>query len=154
MIDDLETDTRLTRAVHFHRDFHRSRTIMGAHEAAYTALSGLLKTSFFGVATTGGNLTARGLEGRKAVADRIRAYWEKNRGVSLVERWYRTLADDVAAPAEWLQAAGNIVQHENVSVVPGSTAFTQTVTTRLPPGARPSSAVRHFAIRKTRASPS
>ena len=137
LIDDLERDTRLTRAVHFHRDFFRSRTIMGVHEAAYTALSGLLKTSFFGVATTGGNLTTKGLEGRRAVADRIRAYWEKNRGVSLFERWYRTLADDVAAPAEWLQAAGNIVQHENVSVVPGSTAFTQTVTTPLPPDARP-----------------
>ena len=137
MIDDLERDTRLTRSVHFHRDFDRSRTIMGAHEAAYTALAGILKTSFFGAATTGGNLTTRGLEGRRAVADRIRAYWEKNRGVPLVERWYRTLADDVAAPAEWLQAAGNIVQHENVSVVPGSTAFTQTVTTPLPPGARP-----------------
>jgi hypothetical protein len=137
LIDDLERDTRLTRAVHFHRDFFRSRTIMGAHEAAYTALSGILKTSFFGVASTGGNLTTMGLEGRKAVADRIRAYREKNRGVSLVEQWYRTLADDIAAPGEWLQAAGNIVQHENVSVVPGSTAFTQTVTTQLPPGARP-----------------
>jgi hypothetical protein len=137
LIDDLERDTRLTRAVHFHRDFFRSRTIMGAHEAAYPALTGLLKTSFFGVASTGGNLTTMGLEGRRAVAHGIRAYWEKNRGVSLVERWYRTLADDVAAPAKWLQAAGNIVQHENVSVVPGSTAFTQTVTTRLPPGAWP-----------------
>ncbi len=137
LIDDLERDTRLTRSVHFHRDFHRSRTIMGAHEAAYTALTGLLKTSFFGAATTGGNLTARGLEGRRAVADGIRAYWEKNRAVPLVERWYRTLADDVASPGEWLQAAGNIVQHENVSVVPGSTAFTQTVTTPLALGARP-----------------
>ena len=29
LIDDLERDTRLTRAVHFHRDFFRSRTIMG-----------------------------------------------------------------------------------------------------------------------------
>ena len=137
LIDDLERDTRLTRAVHFHRDFFQSRTIMGAHEAAYTALAGLLKTSFFGTATTGGNLTNRGLEGRREVADRIRDYWRKNRGVSLAERWYRTLADDVAAPAEWLQAAGNIVQHENVQVIPGSTAFGQTVTTPLPKGARP-----------------
>jgi len=137
LIDDLERDPRLTRAVHFHRDFFRSRTVMGAHEAAYTALSGIMKTSFFGEATTGGNLTTKGLEGRRAVADRIRDYWMKNRGISLIERWYRTLADDIAAPAEWLQAAGNIVQHENVSVVPGSTAFTQTVTTPLSPGARP-----------------
>ncbi len=137
LLEDLETDFRLTRSVHFHRDFHRSRIIMGAHEAAYTALSGILKTSFFGAASTGDNLSARGLQGRKAVADQIRAYWEKNRDVPLIERWYRTLADDVAAPREWLQAAGNIVQHENVSVVPGSTAFGTAVTTPLPPGARP-----------------
>ena len=137
LLEDLEHDVRLTRSVHFHRDFFRSRTIMGAHEAAYTALSGILKTPFFGAASTGDNLSARGLQGRKEVADRIRAYWETNRGVPLVERWYRTLADDLAAPSEWLQAAGNIVQHENVSVIPGSTAFTSAVTTPLPPGARP-----------------
>ena len=77
------------------------------------------------------------MERRRAVADRIRDYWRKNQGVSLAERWYRTLADEVATPAEWLQAAGNIVQHENVQVIPGSTAFGQTVTTPLPPGARP-----------------
>ena len=105
---------------------------MGAHEAAYTALTGILKTSFFGAASTGDNLSARGLEGRKAVADSVRAYWEKNRGVPLVERWYRTLADELAAPGEWLQAASNIVQHENVSVIPGSTAFTSTVMTAAP----------------------
>ncbi len=29
LIDDLARDTRLTRAVHFHRDFFRSRTILG-----------------------------------------------------------------------------------------------------------------------------
>jgi hypothetical protein len=136
LLEDLETDVRLTRSVHFHRDFFRSRTIMGAHEAAYTALSGILKAPFFGAASTGDNLSSRGLQGRKAVADRIRAYWEANRGVQLVERWYRTLADDVAAPDAWLQAAGNIVQHENVSVIPGSTAFSEAVTTPLPPGAR------------------
>jgi hypothetical protein len=47
--------------------------------------------------------------------------------------WYRT--SPTTAPREWLQAAGNIVQHQNVSVIPGSTAFTATVTTQLPPGA-------------------
>lgn len=137
LLVDLEQDVRLTRSVHFHRDFFRSRTIMGAHEAAYTALSGILKTSFFGPGSTGGNLTASGREGRVAVADQIRAYWMKNRNVSLVERWYRTLADDHAQPNAWLQAAGNIVQHENVRIIPGSTAFTSTVTTALRPGARP-----------------
>ena len=110
---------------------------MGAHEAAYTALSGILKTSFFGAASTGDNLSARGLEGRRVVADRVRSYWQKNRQVPLVERWYRTLADNGAAPGEWLQAAGNIVQHENVSIVAGSTAFGVVRTTQLPAGVRP-----------------
>lgn len=137
LIADFERDVRLTRSVHFFRDFHRSRTIMGAHEAAYTALVGLLKTTFFGPRTTGGNLTSRGLEGRIVVANEIRTFWEKNRDIPLIERWYRTLADDVARPNEWLQAAGNIVQHENVTVIPGSTAFGMTVTTALPKGAKP-----------------
>lgn len=137
LLGDLERDVRLTRSVHFFRDFHRSRTIMGAHEAAYTALVGLLKTSFFGPRTTGGNLTNRGLEGRIVVANQIRAYWEKNRGVPLADRWYRTLADDVGGSSGWLQAAGNIVRHENVSVIPGSTAFGSVLTTTLPKGTQP-----------------
>ena len=155
MIDDLERDIRLTRSVHFHRDFFRSRTIMGAHEAAYTALTGLLKTSFFGAASTGGNLTARGLEGRKAVADRIRAYWEKNRGVPLVERWYRTLADDVAAPGRMApgrrehrparERLGRPRQH-------GVHRRRSRPSSPRAPGR--SSAARRSATRRTRASPS
>ena len=128
---------------------------MGAHEAAYTALSGILKTSFFGAASTGDNLSARGAEGRERRSPtQVRAYWEKNRAVPLVERWYRTLADDDAGPAEWLQAAGNIVQPENVSVVPGSTAFAQTVTTPLSPASAPGSGASRSAKGTTRASPS
>jgi hypothetical protein len=137
LLEDLESDVRLTRSVHFHRDFGRSRTIIATHDAAYTALFSIVYASFFGAVSTGDNLSARGLQGRKVVADRIRAYWAKNRGVPLIERWYRTLADDIAAPGEWLEAAGNIVQHGNVSVIPGSTAINSAVTTELPPGARP-----------------
>ena len=39
-----------------------------------------------------------------------RALWEKNRAVPLVERWYRTLRDDSAGPARWLEAATGLVQ--------------------------------------------
>jgi hypothetical protein len=137
LIEDLEHETRLTRSVGFWRDYHRSRNIMGAPQAVITALSGIMKTPFYGAALTDNNLSARSLQGRKAFADRVRAYWEKNRSVPLTERWYRVLADDRAAPHEWLQAARDIVQRENATIVPGSTAFTATVTTQLPPGARP-----------------
>lgn len=137
LIEALRHDTRLTRSVHFWRDFSRSRTILGAHEAAYTAVSGILKTSFFGAASTGDDLSARGAKGREAVAAQVQAYWEKYKAVPLVERWYKILADDRSGPSGWLQAAGNIVQPGNVSVVPGSTAFVQTTTTPLKPGGRP-----------------
>ena len=55
----LEDDTRLTRSVHFWRDFAQYRSLIGVHEAAYVALSGILKTSFFGVASTGDDLSGR-----------------------------------------------------------------------------------------------
>ncbi len=137
LIEALRHDTRLTRSVHFWRDFSRNRTFLGAHEAAYTALSGILKTSFFGAASTGDDLSARGAKGREAVAAQVQAYWEKYKAVPLVERWYRILLDDRSGPSGWLQAAGNIVQPGNVSIVPGSTAFVQTATTPLKPGERP-----------------
>ena len=40
----------------------------------------------------------------------MRQFWERTRSVPLVERWYKTLLDDSAGPARWLEAAGGIVQ--------------------------------------------
>lgn len=116
----LGSDTRLTRSVQFHRDFHRHRSLIGVHEAAYVALRGILKTSFFGVPSWGDGLPARGQEGRKAAAARIRAYWTRFKDVPLAERWYRTLAQDDAPASLWLQAAQNITRPADVSAIPGS----------------------------------
>ncbi len=116
----LENDTRLTRSVHFWRDFSPQRMPIGVSEAAYVALSGILQTSFFGTGSTGDDLTAHGTTGRKAVAESIRAYWSKYKGLSLEERWFRMLADDSAAPGQWLQAMGNITRAVDVTVAPSS----------------------------------
>ena len=135
LIRDLRSDDRLTRSVGFHRDFFRSRTILGADQAAYTALTGILKVTNFAPPAPGE--TDGGPRSRKAVADRIQAYWEKNRAIPLVERWYRTLADDRAGAAAWLEAAGNIIQPENVRTVPGGGPFVVTETTHVASGVRP-----------------
>ncbi|MEM7312632.1 MAG: hypothetical protein AAF497_05720, partial [Planctomycetota bacterium] len=45
----LEADNRLTRSVSFGRDFFRRRHLVGVHEAAYSALTGILKTKDFGI---------------------------------------------------------------------------------------------------------
>src|SRR6185437_11798304 len=39
LLDVLERDTRLTRSVHFWRDFSHHRSLLGVHEAAYVALA-------------------------------------------------------------------------------------------------------------------
>jgi hypothetical protein len=124
----LEEDTRLTRSVHFWRDFSRHRSLLGVHEAAYVALVGILDTSFFGVASTGDNLTSRGLEGRKKVASAIRAYWNRFGALPPEERWYLILSDDRASPGHWMQAAGNIVQPVDVFLTRGSTFGSNLVT--------------------------
>ncbi|CAN5426282.1 hypothetical protein BH09VER1_BH09VER1_30070 [soil metagenome] len=56
---------------------------------------------------------------RVALADQIRAYWEKNRGKSLPQLWYDTLADDHASPQAWLEAANYLTLPQS-AVISGS----------------------------------
>ena len=137
LIAALRHDDRLTRSVSFWRDFARSRTFLTTYDAAYAALSGILRTTTFAVASTSANLSNQGEASRAEVADRIEAYWNRYKAFPLVERWYQTLANDQANPESWVDAAGNITQPDNVQIVPGGTAFTTTVTTERQPGEVP-----------------
>jgi hypothetical protein len=128
-------DDRLTRSVGFHRDFSRNRNILRVDQAVYAALTGILKTTNF--APPAPNDAGRMPMTREALADQIQAYWEKNRLIPVVERWYRTLADDELGEAAWLEAAGSIVQPENVQNVPSGGAFAVTLTTPVKPGEHP-----------------
>lgn len=135
LIAAFRSDNRLTRSVAFHRDFTRQRTILRVDQAIFTALTGILKTTNF--APPGPAETDAALPTRKALADEIQAYWEKNRAVPLVERWYRTLADDQAGGKAWLEAAGSIIRPENVRLIAGGGAFTVTEASPLARGERP-----------------
>ena len=110
LLDCLEYDNRYTRSVHFWRDFAPERTVLGTDEAAYTALTGIFKTSFFDVISTGQDLTNSGPEARAKVVAAIRAYWEKRKGTAVEDQWFITLADDNAKPEEWASAAVNIAK--------------------------------------------
>ena len=114
LIAVLERDERLTRSVHFHRDFFHHRSLLGTHEAAYAALAAILDADFFRAAATGDDLSARGPEGRALVAAAIREYWAEYGGLPPEERWYKTLADSDAGTQRWLEAAANIVQPTDV----------------------------------------
>ena len=135
LIRTFRFDDRLTRSVGFHRNFFRSRIILRADQAAYTALTGILKTRNF--APQEQNEPAKGPINRDTLANQIQAYWERNRTIPVVERWYLTLADDAAGDAAWLEAAGNIIQPENVRIIPGGGVFTLTETSPVKPGTQP-----------------
>lgn len=103
----LETDDRLTRSVSFHRDFFPSRHIITVSEAAYWALTGILKTTAFN--SSENYVDVGTAEGRRELAARIRAYLDKYGRNTGEERWYTILADDKASAEEWTQAAANII---------------------------------------------
>lgn len=103
LIDTVKTDTRLTRSVGFGRDFFQARSLVSVSGAAYAALVDILHTSEF-------SASPPTWEGRAETAAAIQAYWDKYHGFSVAERWYRTLADDGAAPKQWLEAAHEIIR--------------------------------------------
>lgn len=108
----LEDDERLTQSVHFWRSYHRSRTILGVHEAALYGLQSLLGTNFFQLASTGDSLSSRDPEYRKKLAAVIRTEWEKYGKTVGVERAFRILKDDSAGIEAWWDAGAALFHNE------------------------------------------
>lgn len=75
LIDALDRDPRLTRSVHFWRDFSRHRTIVTVREAALCALMSILRTRAFDPASTGDSFSAHGEEAAHRLAAKLRTYW-------------------------------------------------------------------------------
>ncbi len=108
LIDTVEKDERLTRSVHFWRDFARSRTVLSVREAALTAVMSILKVRVFEPASTGDNFTARGPQGAAKIAQRLREYWKTYGGLRFDERMMKTLADPKADFEAVREAAHNL----------------------------------------------
>lgn len=100
LLNSLEKDTRLTRSVRFGRDFGMDRKVMSVADAALDALEGILHLQLSYASTPQSNLGA------------IRAYWDRNKGMKLEDRWYVALKDDSAADG-WREAAANITAPAN-----------------------------------------
>jgi hypothetical protein len=110
LLDCLEHDNRLTRAVGFGRDFFHHRRVVLAAEPAFEALCGLLGTSNFGPDAERWALREGDPAGRKKLVAAVRGYWKAYRGVAPEERWYRILRDDSATPEQWLEAAAELTR--------------------------------------------
>jgi hypothetical protein len=136
LLQCLEHDQRLTRSWHvggLHQQDYPYRAPIGVSEAAREALSGILQTSLFSTWSTHDELTAHGAAGRKAAAERMRAYWKKYKGLPLDERWFRMLGDESAGAEQWLQAMADITRPVNVTVSPSG----MTIVNQPQPGEKP-----------------
>lgn len=101
----LEDDTRLIRTVRYRSENGYRRHMIGVQEAAYAALSVILRFSPFGGETPYEELRAPGMERRRVLAARVRLYLKQYGGSPPEESWYRTLTDDGATFGQWRQAA-------------------------------------------------
>lgn len=108
LLDALESDERLTRSVHFWRDFSHSRTVLGVREAVLTAVMSVLRVRVFEPVATGDNFTARGEDEAKETAKRLRAYWKEYGGLPFDERMMRVLTDTKTTFEAKREAAENL----------------------------------------------
>jgi hypothetical protein len=97
LLDCLENDKRLTRlASYAPNETFPGHTIVPVSTAARTAIQEILHAKFDGA------------------APEIRAYWNTYGSLKPEERWFAILRDD-SARGRWLEAAGNIIEPENLT---------------------------------------
>jgi hypothetical protein len=126
----LETDVRLTRSVSTARPGSIDRTVVPVYETALGAITAIMRTTEFRDSLA--PLRRGGLGPRHELAQAIRAFWAKNRSLSVAERWYRTLEDDAAGLDRWLQAAREIVQPTYIPLRVAIVAATVPITSQPP----------------------
>lgn len=110
LIDAVEQDMRLTRSVHFWRDFARSRTVLSVREAALVSVMSILRVQVFEPSSTGDSFTAADPARAKDAARRLREYWEKNKGLRIEQRMLRTLTAEDSGQEQRREAAQNLAE--------------------------------------------
>jgi len=119
----LVEDNRLTRA-RYTQGMGFDGPIIPVYEAAYKALFRILNVSFPLFDHDSQDYRKQkdprdmSLEDRKALAAKIDAVWQKNKGMTPAENGYITLQDDTAGAQAWYRAIDSLVQ-------PADGTFTQ-----------------------------
>jgi hypothetical protein len=75
LIECVEKDERLTRSVHYWRDFSRHRTVLSVREAALGVIESILRVSFFQRGSTADSFTSGGDDEVKRVVTKLHQYW-------------------------------------------------------------------------------
>lgn len=141
LIECIRGDQRLTRSVHFQRDFLPHRTILAVREAALAAVQSILRRTFYSAGSLGDDFTRQPPAKARAVVAEIDKYWQSFGRLPLGKRMMLVLAEPRAAGADLRDAAMNLATLQYPCVrgtMPGAT--------RLRIGKRlPSPAVEDFA---------
>lgn len=135
LIDTIEKDERLTRSVHFWRDFARDRTVLSVREAALTAVMSILKVHAFEPVATGDNFTSRGSDENAKVVKQLREYWKKNGNQPLTERMMNVLTNPKSDFKATQEAAHNLGHYGERSTI--STTVFSDFLAKLPEGPNP-----------------
>ena len=132
LIEVLASDRRLARAVTFHSEAFFGRRAFGVDEAAYLALSRILRTRLVDPQVVADVLASDGMAARRELAERFRAYVRHRSALAVEQRWFEDLADLQARPELWLDAAEQITSDRSNG---GRLGKTWLVTGRLRPAA-------------------
>ncbi|MCA8910828.1 MAG: hypothetical protein KDB82_03935 [Planctomycetes bacterium] len=123
LIDCIESDRRLTRSMHFWRDFAQSRTVLGVREPALVAIMTILQVEAFEPVATGDDFSSRGEEGAKKVAAQLRKYWKEYGKYPFDERMMKILTNTQATLDARQEAALNLA-YINDRPARGTTVWT------------------------------
>lgn len=99
LIDVCENDTRLTKAVSYHRDFFPMRKIWPVKEVAYHAIEQILDYP-----------QIEKYKSDQPPVALLRKYWESVKNLPQDERYFLSLADDTLESHRWIAAVNSIVR--------------------------------------------
>lgn len=106
LLDVMEKDERLTRSVRFYRPTDFDRHLFTVPEAAYAAVSRILRNYSFG----SGDALAASPAKRAALVARVREFQAQSKTQGSADLWFSVLADDKAGIAQWLKAMQNVMR--------------------------------------------
>ena len=113
LIDTIDSDQRLIRSIDINRDFIRWRQILSVKEAAFVAVSEILKVRCFDPADDDGGFVRSNELSFKDCGDvvaKLKAYWAKYKGMPFEQRMIKILTDPSSKPKALRESADKLSQ--------------------------------------------
>jgi hypothetical protein len=119
LIDTIETDNRLTRAVFDSFENEPRPILLSVRQAAFITVMAILRVRVFQPGVADRAMTLKGSLDRKRILDALRAYWKINGSLPFESRMMKQLTDLKATREEWRESAYNLANPQSPRVVMG-----------------------------------